>query len=270
MSTTAQVVAAVLGVVLRDAALFLSYRGRFLSQTLAVLFSVALFYYLSRLIRTPVFPTPGAYFAYVVAGLVTVELLTGTLAAMPQAVRAELLAGTFERLAVSPLGPRAAVLAMCIFPVILAAAIAGVTVLVAALVFGLDVRMRTLPLVVPAAILCTLAFLPLSLLVASTVLLFKQAGSAATFLVTGLALTSGAFFPRALLPSYLGWVAQVQPLTPALGLMRELIVGIEAPVPLGYEVLRLAVFATVMLPVSFVVLERVVRRCRRQGTLTEY
>ena len=257
-------------VVTRDALMFFSYRWRLAAQALAVLFTTVLFFYISRLVNVEPFATPDEYFAFVVVGLVVIELLTASLATMPNALRAELLAGTFERMAVAPMGTRIAVLAMAVFPVLLSLAVGAATLLVAITVFGLDLRWTTAPLAVPALALIALAFAPLTVVIAAAVLLFKQAGSAATFAVTGLSLASGAFFPVALLPGWIEWVSEVQPLTPALELMRHLLLGAEVPDGVPLAVLKLALFAAVLLPPALVLLDRVVDRCRRLGTLTEY
>ena len=270
MSTRRLALGAAAADVERDARLFASYRLRFLAQAAAVLFTTVLFFYVSRLVRVAPFESPDDYFAYVVVGLVVLELLTATIATMPSALRSELLAGTFERLAVSPLGPRAGVLAMMVFPVLLALAVAAAMLTLSVVLFGLDLHWATVPLAPFGALLATLAFSPFAVLIAAAVLLVKQAGSAATFAVTGLSLASGAFFPVGLLPGWIEWVAEVQPLTPALELMRHLLLG--APVEDGAAVaaLRLAGFTAVVLPLALITFELLVERCRQRGTLTEY
>jgi len=259
-----------LGVLRRDVQIFVSYRGRVLAQGLAVFFSVVLFYYVSRLVRVAPFESPDAYFGFVVVGIVVLEILTATLSTMPIALRAELLAGTFERLVVSPLGPAAAILAMCAFPALLSLVVGTATVAIAAVGFGLDLRWPEVLLAPAAGALAAVAFLPLSLLVAGAVLVVKQAGAASTFLVTGLSLASGAFFPVSLLPGYVEWVAEVQPLTPALDLLRALVIGADTGDPAWLAAVKLAGFALVLLPVSGYALAEIVDLCRRRGTLTEY
>jgi ABC-2 type transport system permease protein len=261
---------AALALVQRDALLFFSYRWRFVTQGLAILFTTVLFFYISRLVRVDPFPTPDAYFAYVVVGLVVLELLTAALATVPAMLRQELLTGTFERLAVSPLGTRSAVLAMTVFPVLLSLAVSLLTLLLAVVVFGLDLHWATAPLALPAIVLVAAAFAPLTVAVCALVLVAKQAGSAATFVVTGLSLASGAFFPVGLLPGWIRWVSDVQPLKPALELLRHLLTGTPVPDGPWLAVLKLALFGAVLLPASFAAFEAADRWCRRRGTLTEY
>ena len=96
--------AATLGMMRRDWQLFISYRTRFLTQLLSVFFSLVLFYYVSRIVGSRVFPSPDAYFAFAVVGLVVMGILVSTLSTLPVTLRQELVAGTLERLVVSPFG----------------------------------------------------------------------------------------------------------------------------------------------------------------------
>ena len=55
---------------------------------------------------------------------------------------------------------------------------------------------------------------------AAAVVVFKQTNAGATFIVTGVTLLAGVYFPVALLPGWIEWASDVQPFTPALDLLR--------------------------------------------------
>lgn len=262
--------AAALAVVRRDLQLFLSYRLRFASTVMSTVFGVILFYYVSRLVSVRAFPTHNDYFAYVVVGLASMELLTATLHTVPTNLRSELLSGTFERMVVSPYGPVGGIVALSLFPMILATAMVTITIAVAAALFGLPLHWPTVPIVVPVILLGMLAFLPLALLLASAVLIVKQAGSLATFLISGLALAGGSFFPVAILPSSVHWISDVQPLTPALELIRHELVGTAISGSAWIAAAKLAGFAVVLTPLSIIAIATAIKVCRARGTLIEY
>jgi ABC-2 type transport system permease protein len=261
---------AALAVMRRDFQLFLSYRLRFISLVFSALFTVTLFYYVSRLVSARQFPTHSAYFAYVVVGLAAMEILTATLHAVPTGLRSELLTGTFERMVVSPYGPLGSIVALSLFPMALATVMVTITLAIAALLFGLPLHWSTVPLVVPVVVLGLLALLPFAFLLASAVLIVKQSGSAATFLISGLALAGGSFFPVSILPSALRWISDVQPLTPALELIRHELVDASISGSPWVAVAKLAAFAAVLLPVSILAIAAALRLCRARGTLIEY
>ena len=254
----------------RDFQLFVSYRLRFASQVLSTVFGVMLFYYLSRLVSVRQFPSHDDYFAFVVVGLAVMELLTATVHTVPANLRSELLSGTFERMVVSPFGPVGGIVALALFPMILSIVMATITIAVAGILFGLPLHWPTVPLALPAVLLGMLAFLPLALLLASAVLIVKQAGSLATFLISGLALASGSFFPVSILPSAVRWISDIQPLTPALELIRHELVGAAISGSAWLAVAKLAGFAVVLMPVSILAISSAIKVCRARGTLIEY
>jgi ABC-2 type transport system permease protein len=257
------------GIVVRDARLGFAHRAAGILAVLTALFSLAVFFYVAQLVGTRRFPTPEAYFAFVVVGIAGIGVVTAALASAPQELRTELVAGTFERLVVTPFGAVRAIAAMTVWPIVRGLVLAVATLLLAATVFGLPLAWGTLPLALPIALLGALAFVPLALLVCAVVLVLKQVGALTGYLVTGLALTSGALFPTELLPWWLRWIAEVQPLAPALDLLRH--VAVDAPLrdPAALELARLAAFALVGTPLALWVLHRAVERGKLRGTLTE-
>lgn len=189
---------------------------------------------------------------------------------MPNTIRTELVAGTFERLAISPLGPTLGVCAMTLFPA-LAAAVTGVLTLVfAVVIFGCPLAGPEALLAIPVGVLAIGSFLPFALLVAALVLISKQAGNLGSLVVIILSLAGGVYYPPELMPGWISWVSEVQPFTPALELLRHLIIGTPLDGSPGAAAARLAAFALLATPLAFMVLRSAVALCRRRGTLVEY
>lgn len=256
-------------VVKRDALRYLSYRTALVGQLLGILFSLVLFYYVSRLVQVEAFASPDDYFAFVVIGIVIFQVLQSTLG-VAGTVYGELLAGTFERTVVSPLGAVGGILSMIVFPFILALVIAAATLLLGAVAFGLSVEWDTAALAVPVAGLGALSFTAIALVFVAGVLLFKQAGSGIGFVTAGIAIISGLYFPVSLLPSWIQWAADAQPFTPAVDLLRHLLVGQESRRSPWAAVGTLAGFAVVLLPLALLAVRASVARARRRGTIIEY
>lgn len=270
MSDRRLILVGMLGVARRDAALLWSYRLRVVSQTLSVFFTLSLFYYISRLVSVRAFATPDAYFAFVAVGIVVLHVLTSSVAAVPLAVRQELVAGTFERFAVSPLGATAGITGMILFPMASALVLGVAQLALATVVFGLDIELDTALLAIPVAALGAVSFTPFALLIASAVVLVKQIGGGVTFLTAGMAFVGGFFFPVALLPDWMEWMSYAQPFTPALELLRHLLVGTPMLHSAGENLVRLVAFAVVLFPMALATLERAIALSTRRGTLIEY
>lgn len=262
--------AAAAAIVERDARLFLSYRLRPFGLLLGPIASVAIFYYVSRLVDARELGASDGYFAYVVIGIVALDVLTAALGGTPAALRQELVAGTFERLVLSGFGALPAVLAMMAFPLVLGAIVAAITVAFAALAFGMPLAWPDILLAPPAALLGALAFTPFGVLAVAAMLAVKQTLAGVSLVLTGLSLFAGVYFPVRLLPDWTRWIADVQPLTPALELLRSLISTAPQSGSAWIDVAKLVGFAAVLLPFSLWVLGRALVFGRRRGTITEY
>lgn len=259
-----------MAIVRRDVWLFVSYRTRLLSQLLAIFFSITLFHYISRLVSVGQFRTSHDYFGFAIVGMAIIEVVNASLAGLPPKVRQELVGGTFERMVLSPAGAVAATVGMLIFPLVFALIAGTATLSLAALLYGMPIHYATAPLAVPVAVLASLAFAPFALLVTAAVLAIKQAGSLTGFLVTGLSLIGGFFFPVSLFPGWIRWLSEVQPFTPALDLLRHLLIATPLAEPEWVSILKLAGFAGVLIPVGILALILSLRFIQRRGTVIEY
>jgi ABC-2 type transport system permease protein len=254
----------------RDLLIFMSYRARPFSTLLSRAVSLVLFYYVSRLVTSKTVGSSDDYFAFVVVGLTIFGVLTSTLATPVATVRAELQAGTFERLVVSPFGAMRSIASLIAFPLALALVLGILSLGFAGLAFGLDLRWATVPLAIPVAALGALAFAPFGLAMTAAVVVFKQTNAGATVIITVISLLAGVYFPISLLPGWIRWASDVQPFTPAVDLLRNLLVGTPLHGSAVAELAKLVGFAVVTLPVGLLLLRTAVARSRARGTLIEY
>ena len=215
------------GIMRRDAILFVSYRTQLVAQFLGPLFTITLFYYISHLLTAKSIHSPGGYFGFVIIGLVIVQILTISLGVMPVTVRQELVSGTIERFLVSAHGPINGILGTMLFPLINALFSGMLMLALAALVFGLPLA-STAVLAIPRGAARHAG-------VHAVRVLPGRAGDglqagvlgATQFIVAGVAIVGGLYFPIAVLPGWIRWASEVQPFTPATDLLRHLLV--DAP-----------------------------------------
>jgi ABC-2 type transport system permease protein len=260
--------AACRAIVERDARMYLSFRTALGTQALSMLFTLALFYFVSKLVAVDRVGRADDYFEFVAIGLVIISVLHSGLT-LAETLRGELVAGTFERLLLSPFGPVLSTMAMTLFPMLRALLLGIWTLGIAAIVFGLDLRWTTAPLAIPLALLCAAAFGAIALATAAAVVAYKRAPGIG-FIVAGIALISGIYFPVALLPDWIRWLSEVQPFTPAVNLLRHLLVGLPMPDPAWEYLLKLSLFAVISVPAAGWAIGRAVDYAHRRGTLLEY
>lgn len=252
----------------RDAAIFFSYRFRVPSQILTVLFSLTTFYYIGKIVKPGAIGPRDEYFAFVVVGIVTTSVLTAALTSA-HIVRMELMAGNFERVLISPLGPVWGVIAVAAFPITYATAFAGGTLGVAALIYQVPINVANIVPALVVGVLGALSLACIGLFFVAGLLAFKSA-LGATWVIAGLSLLGGAYFPLRLFPVWLRWVSDVQPFTPTVDLLRHLLIGTRLLEPAWLELGKLVGFTVVLVPVAFALLWLAVHVSRRRGTIMEY
>jgi ABC-2 type transport system permease protein len=259
-----------LAFVVRDFKVMMSYRTRWVTQLLTTFFSLTLFYYISRLVTVGQFSSQDAYYAFAVIGLVILQILNSTLQTPPMSLRQELVAGTFERIVLSPFGAVAGIGGMLLFPFAYALFTSLVMLAFASLVFSVPVEWATAPLAIPVAFLGAFSFAPFGLLLLSVVLLVKQALGGATWVVALISLIAGLYFPVSLLPDWVEWASNVQPFTPAVELLRNLLVGTPLNDAAWLSLVKLIGFGAVLFPLSVWAVSAAVRASRQRGTIIEY
>lgn len=262
-------VAAFTAVMRRDMTVYLSYRTRLVSQLMTSLFSLTLFYYVSRLVHVSGFTSSASYFSFVVVGIAMVGVFYSCFT-IPELVRQELIAGTFDRLLLSPFGGVRSVIAMALFPLLYSFVLAATTLGIGCALFGLHLQWSTVPLSVPVMALALLAFLPFGLLFAALTIRVKQGSVGTSWVIAILSIVGGLYFPVSLLPDWLRTLSKLQPFTSATSLLRHLLVGGGAGEAPAASVLKLALFAAVLVPASIVLLQAAIRSGQRRGTIIEY
>ena len=260
---------AFLAIVRRDLYVFMSYRTRLLTQVASTLFSLTLFYYVSRLVHVQGFGSPNQYYAFVVVGISILSIIYSCF--MTSAlVRQELVAGTLERLILSPFGAVRSIIAATLFPLAYSFLLATISLALACVIFSLQLHWSTVPLSIPVIGLALLAFAPFGLLFAALTIVVKQDNVGATWVIAILSLIGGLYFPVSLLPHWAQVAGKLQPFTPATNVLRHLLVSSPLTEPLGMSLLKLAAFAIVLLPTSIFALSAAVRTGQRRGTIIEY
>jgi ABC-2 type transport system permease protein len=259
-----------LSMLTRDFLLASSYRTQFVSGLFGGFANIVTFYYISRLVRLGGSFSADDYFAYVVVGILIYTIIGATLTTPAQSLRQELVAGTFERLLLAPGSTIASLVGLLLYPVLYALMSATAMLIFAASVFHIELRWATVPAALPLALLAVLSFAPFGLLLVASVVIGKKAPPGTTYVIFGLGLISGLYFPVNLLPVWIRWMAQAQPFTPAVELLRWSLSGRPLSDPVWLDVGKLGGFVVVMVPVALAALVFVLRKSRSRGTILEF
>ena len=185
-------------------------------------------------------------------------------------MRQELVAGTLDRLILSPFGAVRSVIAASIFPLAYSFLLASSSLGLAWAIFGLNLHWATVALSIPVVVLAMLAFAPFGLLFAALTVVVKQDNVGTSWVVAILSLIGGLYFPVSLLPHWAQLPGRLQPFTPATSVLRHLLVASPLSEAPWLSLLKLAGFAALLLPLSIFALSGAVRLGQRRGTIIEY
>lgn len=213
--------------------------------------------------------------AVMVYGLILFLFLNFVLWEVGFSLREEQFRGTLESLYLSPASKFGNLLSR-IFAILLWTGVMAVValVVVASLVNGLPAANVFLALVVLG--LTISGFLGIGFIFAAITIRLKES---AQFLVSGVSffflIFSAMFFPFGALPSFLvDYVSRWLPVSYGVDAFRSLLLGMPAGfpelAPLGVELLIVALFGVLTLPISYAIYKYVERQARIRGTLGEY
>ena len=258
----------------RDLSQALSYRLSFLLQLGSIFFSVAIFYFLSRLFGSAVAPQlaayGGDYFSFVLIGLAFTGFLGLSLSNFAQSIREGQMMGTLEIMLLSPTRLSAILLSSSLWAYVLTTLRVVVYLLVGALVFGASLSQANIGTALLVMFLSIASFSGIGILSASVVLLMKKGDPIAWLLGGASSLLAGVYYPISVLPDWLEPLSRILPLTYALDAMRLAMLQGYSLYELRLDILVLLGFTVVLTPLSFMVFRKALKRAKMEGSLIQY
>ena len=257
----------------RDFLIEVSYRTSFVLQAFGILFSVLVWYFVSRVVNAPP-TTPGLegvdYFAYVLLGLALLHYLSSALMSFGGKVRGEQMTGTLEAMLLTPTPIGTIVLGSSLWDFLLTSIKVLAYLVVGRLFFGVVIHAGSLLPALLIIALTVLAFSGIGILSAAFVLYLKR-GDPITYLVaSGSALVGGVFYPPEDMPRWLGVWSRFLPITYALRALRRALLRGSRFADLVPDIEALVVFVLVLVPIGIAAFRFAVRRARREGSLIQY
>ena len=257
----------------RDWRIDLSYRATFVLRLLATVLSLALFYYLSRVIDDAQFAAredlDTGYFGYVAVGLSLLRIVQVGLASFSRKLRDEQTTGTFEALMATPASPGAIILSSAVYD-IARATLDGLLLMAAAIViFGLDIHagVGSILVAIVALVGCVGLFASLGVAVAALTVIFKRTTVLLGLVLTALALLGGVYFPIEVMPEPLEAIAKAVPFTWGLDVVRAALLGGDVD---PAQLAGLFGSVAILLPLALLAFRGSIWRARRTGSLAQY
>jgi len=258
----------------RDISLSLSYRLSFALQLFGIFFSVASFYFVSRLFGAALVPQlaqyGGDYFSFVLIGLAFTGYLGLSLSNFSSSIREGQTTGTLEIMLLSPTRLSVILLSSSVWSYVMATVNVIIYLVVGALVFGFNVSQANLLTAFVVLVLSIASFSGIGILSAAMVLIVKRGDPIAWLFGGASSLLAGVFYPISVLPDWLAPFSRILPLTYALDGMRLAMLKGYSLYQVRLDVLVLLGFTLVLTPISFLVFRIALRRAKKEGSLIQY
>jgi ABC-2 type transport system permease protein len=258
----------------RDLRLELSYRFSFFLQIFGIFTSVFLFYFLAQLLgptASPYLKEYGSnYFAFVLIGIAFSGYFGVGLSSFAASIRQAQTTGTLEAMLITPTPVSLIVLSSALWDYLVVTFHVLVYLAIGGLLLGVDLSRSNLPAALVTLTLTVVSFSSIGIVAASFIMVLKR-GDPVTWLFNSVSsLLGGVYYPITILPGWLQFVAALLPVTYALRAMRLALLQGASIAQLVPDLLVLAGFSAILMPLSLVVFRWAVYRAKIDGSLTHY
>lgn len=255
----------------RDFLSEVSYRIAFLFQVGGMFFSIAAFYFMTKMIDPNAKGLHGiAPFPWLLVGLSFQYYFSTALYSFSNKIRGEQLLGTLEAMLVSPTPTSIVIFSSAAWDFTYGALRVVVYLLFATLVFGVKLYSTGLGALALGVLLTLLSSAGLGILSASFILYFKR-GDPINFFLSALTTFFGnVFFPVEQLPASMQWVSEFLPITWSLRIVRGALLQGQPFSELRGELLQLSLLTVVLLPLGLLLSRVAIRKAKKEGSLIQY
>jgi ABC-2 type transport system permease protein len=258
----------------RDLSLTLSYRLSFVLQIFGIFFSVASFYFLSRLFGASLVPQleqyGGDYFSFVLIGIAFSGYLGLSLSTFSASIREGQTMGTLEIMLLSPTRLSSILFSSSLWSYLFTTLSVVVYLVIGSIIFGFDVSHANFITALVILILSITSFSGIGILSAAIVLVVKKGDPVAWVFGSLSSLLAGVYYPISVLPDWLTPLSRVIPMTYALDAMRLAMLKGSSLFEVRFDILVLFGFSLVLTPLAFLVFRNALKRAKMEGSLIQY
>ncbi len=251
-----------------------TYRLSFLLQFFGVFFSVTVFFFVGRLLDEATIPSlapyGGDYFSFVLIGIAFAGYFGVGLSGFSRSLRNAQTTGTLEAMLTTPTGLSTIILSSSLWNYSLTTVRVLIYLFIGAALLGVDLAGGNYLAGLLTLGLTIVSFSSFGIIAASFIMVLKR-GDPVTWVAGALSsLLGGVYYPIEVLPGWLQPLSRLIPVTYALRAMRLALLQDAPLIELIPDLMILAAFGVVLLPLSLLSFRYAVRRARLDGSLTHY
>ena len=251
----------------------MSYRLQLLFSTMGLLVSIVPIYFVTRALQPmmagKITGQGQEYFAFLVVGLVLLAFISTATGALHASLSSDIANGSLEAVLATPISIPTLLLGM-IGQAFTWTLLRSVLLLGGASVLGAHIVWSRGLLAALVLVLTVLAYVPFGIIAGSLVLAFRTTGPFPTAIVAASMFLGGVYYPTSAIPSWLGILSDLVPLTYGLRAMRRVFIDAAPFSAVIGDVLTLVAFSAVLFGISMITFSMAFRHARRAGTLSQY
>ena len=258
----------------RDFQTQVSYRVDFFFRIAGMLMSVSVFYFISQILGTAASPYLERYsidyFHFALIGIAFYRFIGLSASGMAGAIHEYQHSGALEVLFLSPTPILPTMVMSMLWRYCWAFAESLLYLLTAALLFRARLDWANILSAVTVVLLSILANAGIGLINASFVLVTKRPSPLTRLLGLVTNLLAGVYYPIEVLPNWLRSLSRLLPATYSFDALRRTMLQGAALADVGRDLLALAGFAVVLLPVGLIAFRHAVRWAKTDGSLSQF
>lgn len=258
----------------RDYHVETSYRLSFLLTVGGVVIKALVFFFLSEFIEAAtggmLGDYGGDYFSFVIIGIALGGYFSTGLTSFSKALRQSQTTGTLEAMILTPTPVSWLVIGSASWSYVYTTFRVLIYLVVGALFLGLDLSRANYAAALVVLLLSIISFASLGILSASLIMVVKRGDPITAVFGNVSNLIGGVYYPVAILPAGLQFIAYLLPITYSLRAMRGALLAGATWTQLAPDILVLSLFCLILLPLALWVFRYAVDRARAEGTLAHY
>jgi ABC-2 type transport system permease protein len=209
------------------------------------------------------------YFAFLIIGLIALNIVTSTIYALPGGLQNATSTGTLEALLATPTSVTAMLIGLSGYEVLFSL-VRSLVMLLTAAVLGAQIEWLRLGASLPIIGLVVLAHLPIAIVTAAMVLAFRTRGPLPQVVLMLSSFLGGVYYPTTVIPGWIESISAFIPLTYGLTALRAILLEGRSIASVWREISILLAFTVVATVLSALAFRSALRYARRVGNLAQY
>ncbi len=253
----------------RDLRREVSYHFQLTLQAVGIVFAVLSYFFLGKLVgaASEISQFEGGYFAFALLGIVVMLYADAAARSIAAGISQAQGDDTLEVLLATPTPLSTLLTGMFVVPLLFVTVQAALYLTIGALIGGFSLAPSEFALALPILVLLIGSFCAVGVFGAGVIVLTKRGDPFSAFALHVTQLLAGVLFPVALLPEPLQWVSRLIPAYYGLRSLRGIILADWRLADVSTDLLVLAGFNVVLLPLALWAFSRALRFARITGTL---